>query len=252
MERCRVGIISKSVCKRYVLRLGEIIDEKICKNVILLYKIHNNLKYISNFKVKIDKTGILFLDNIEEIISFQNMYRLSKRISIDKKAKDCFIRFNKPEIYDISCMVPLFTYTRQTLQIDDMSDNFSSNIVILFPIINPVKRGKLIEKCLDVCKGSKVYFYLLGGKQGKNSTTTKELAQRYLDSIGNHNTILSVQDKFPDSLYDAFDMFDFFVSDNVKNVYITLPRKSIQYVMKYIRKMSSSVKKRYKIQLLSN
>ena len=105
-EKCSIGLVAKSSepKKNYLLFLGEIKE----KDEKLLYVLHKELRFLCKFNASIVDSSIL-LDNAEEILAFQKKYNIEPKISVTGVVEEKSIQLLAPELYDITCMVPLFS-----------------------------------------------------------------------------------------------------------------------------------------------
>lgn len=234
--KCKVGLISKSYndSDNCVINLGEIFDLKIKNDVNLLYEIHRNTRYLYPFQAYIEDR--IILDNIEEISAIQSRYKLTRKPIIIGNSSKKRIKFNSPELYDISCMVPLFSDKQSIPKYIENKTSSLSFAFILFPYNDPILRGEIVDSCLNISKGEKVYFYALGKVQGMNRAPTCKLCKRYLLKHGFANIFTQEYDKFPDCIDEAVNMIKFSLDPSVK-ILIGVEKKDMSSVMKHIRKM---------------
>lgn len=234
--KCKVGLISRpyNVTDDCLINLGEIFDLKIKNDVNLLYELHKNIKYLYPFQVFIESNKII-LDNIEEISAIQSRYKLTRKPIMLGNSRKKRIKFNSPELYDISCMVPLFSDKQSIPKYIENKTSSLSFAFILFPYDDPILRGEIVDSCLNISKGEKVYFYILGKIRGMNRVPTCKLSKRYLLKHGLANIFTQEYDKFPDCIDEAVNMIKFSLDPSVK-ILIGIDRKDMSNVMKNIRK----------------
>jgi hypothetical protein len=179
-EKCSIGLVAKprDPRKNYLLFLGEIKE----KDEKLLYDLHKELRFLCKFNAAIVGSSIL-LDNAEEILAFQKKYNIEPKISLTGIADEKTIKLLSPELYDITCMIPLFsdTVTRSVKPIC----NSKSKVFFIFPRCNdPFMRGKIIDTCFEAAGEREMFFYLIGCIYGINKIKTSILTKRYLLSCG--------------------------------------------------------------------
>lgn len=252
MINCKIGLISKPVTnsEEYFLNLGEIFDKGIRNNISILYELHKCLPYICSFNIKVKNDNII-LDNMEDIISLQDRYRLTRKIWLygyNMRRNTKKIKFLTPELYDISCMVPLFSdKIKHTLcPLGGIKDPL--RIFILFPYKDPTVRGKIIDNCFNVAHNHKLYFYTMGGVYGSNKNSISKLNKRYLLSRGVKDEDIYVNEydndneNFDEYIIEALNMIDFIISNKEIFLYIGVETKDMSTVMNHIRKAKKSNK----------
>lgn len=190
MIKCKIGLVSfpTNDKEKYYLNLGEIYDKNIRQDISILYELHNNLKYLCGLIVKNKNKDKVIPTNIEEIITLQMKYKLTPKIYITFLQKSDIelkenVEFSRPELYDISCMVPLFPNSiPKCLYQNNESEH--SKLFIILPCSDPISRGKIIENCIKTIGKSKGYFLTIGNQIGNNVENSCELNRRYLMSCG--------------------------------------------------------------------
>jgi hypothetical protein len=230
---CRIGLVAKPCdsTQNYFINLGEVI----CKDISKLYNLHTDMRFLCAFKAR--KEGdIAYLDNIEELLAIQRRYNIVNKITINGVVKKKIMKLLSPELYDITCMVPLFT-DKICRSIKPKGDKNNIVIFILFPYSDPIIRGKIIDNCFSILGDRESIFYVLGDCHGQNTISTCYLSRRYLLTceIEDKNIILSKYDEFPDCILDAFNMINFMFPDKKMTTYIGVSREDITKVMKHIR-----------------
>lgn len=180
MIKCRIGLISKPVNNSFLgyINLGEVY---INKNVENLYSIHTNTQYLTSFIGLIKNNSII--DNIEEIYRVQERYKLTRKLYYSGNLSGKLI-FSKPLLYDISCMVPLFSDKIMYIRIR-LYDFLKYRVFIVMPICDPIICGKALKSCIDMNNDRKSLFYTMGGKFGNNKKSSCILSKRYL--MENHS-----------------------------------------------------------------
>lgn len=241
MIKCKIGLIAKprDDTQDCFLNLGEVFDKTIRGDVNILYEFHKNLRYLCPFKAEIDgRDGRP--DNIEEIMAFQSRYKLTRKIWLNGKTENGTIKFLTPQLFDISCMVPLFQdIISRTVY--PKGRNFPAKMFILFPYSDPFVRGEIIDSCLTVVKDYKVYFYVMGEKKGMNSMITSDLNRRYLLSCGveDNNIVRNQYDEFPDCIMEALNMINLLLPYVKMKTLLALKREDMNQVMTHIRMANS-------------
>lgn len=234
---CKIGLISKprDNTQDCFLNLGEIFDRSVCKDVNILYELHKNLRYLCPFKVQIEGKDIT-PDNIEEISTIQNRYKLTRKIWMEGHVQNGAMKFLSPELYDLSCMVPLFP-NKISRSICPKGNEMPLRMFILFPYTDPIVRGEIIDNCFSVSGEHKTYFYTIGGLHGQNTSATCDLSTRYLLTCGveDDNISRNQYDDFPDCILEALNMIKFIMPDIEMQVFIAVQREDMNRFMKHIR-----------------
>jgi hypothetical protein len=251
MIKCKIGVISKSRDKDCFLNLGEIFDKSIRQDVNTLYKLHQNLRYFCPFKATIKGKNVT-PDNIEEISTLQKRYKLTRKIYVSGKIPNGKSKFLSPQLYDISCMVPLFPdKICKTVVQGKGSTTF---MFILFPYTDPIVRGEIVDNCFSVVKDNRVCFYTIGGVYGNNTQSTCDLSRRYLLSCGveDVNINRNQYDEFPDCIIEAMNMIDFLMPDTELKMFLGIQREDMNRVMNHIRLASKFSMFKHKLTLICN
>ena len=246
-EKCRFGLVAKPRDSRnnYLLFLGEINE----KDEKLLYNLHKELRFLCKFNAKIVGNDIL-PDNTEEILAFQKKYNIEPKISVSGIVEEKSIKLLAPELYDITCMIPLFpdTVMRSVKPICDSK----SKVFFIFPRCNdPFTRGKIIDTCFEAAGEREMFFYLIGCIYGINKIKTSILTRRYLRSCGveDKNIVCDGEDQGHDWLIEAINMIKFITPDEDPEILLAVDRESINVFMNYIRfkKASGRIDKKVRI-----
>jgi hypothetical protein len=253
IDKCRFGLIAKSrdPRKNYFVFLGEIKEE----NEDRLYDLHKELRFLCNFNATISLDLINVVpDNIEEILAFQNKYNIDKKISFAGIVDEKFIRLSSPQLYDISCMIPLFSDADKR-SIKPNGKSYPGIFFILPACEDPFIRGKIIDNCFDAANGREISFYLLGEKYMLNKIKTCELSRRYLLSCGleDKNIVCSDQGNNKEGwLVEAIDMIKFITGDGNEEIVIAVNRESVNLFMNYIRSEKSFNRITKKVRIICN
>lgn len=249
---CKIGLIAKPLNRKQncFLNIGEIFDKNIRNNINVLYELHTIMKYMYPFKIKIENKDII-PDNLTEIAIIQEKYKLTRKISLYGKDKDT--KFRTPELYDISCMVPLFPNQIPRLRFTESKNN-PIRMIVLFPYENPILRGEILNSCFNLTTKCKTYFYTLGYIRGKNTSSTCELSKRYLLTCGikKENIYTENYDTFPDCIMEILNMIKFIFPYTVVKIMFAIARYDMQKFMDYIRLNNAQRLSKQKIQLICN
>lgn len=263
MINCKIGLISKPFnnSEDCFLNLGEIFDKGIRNNISILYELHKCLPYICSFNIKV-KNDIIILDNMEDIISLQDKYKLTRKIWLygynNMRTNTKKIKFLTPELYDISCMVPLFSDKIKRTLCPIVGIKNPLRIFILFPYKDPTVRGKIIDNCFNIADNHKLYFYTMGGVYGSNTNSISKLNRRYLLSRGvkDEDIYMNEYDNnedFDECIIEALNMIDFIISNKeIFLLYIGVESKDMSTTMNHIRKAKKSNKINRNIYLVCN
>jgi len=232
-EKCSIGLVAKprDPKNNYVLFLGEIKE----KDEKLLYDLHKELRFLCKFNAEIVGNKV-FPDNAEEILAFQKKYNIEPEILVTGLVEEKYIKLLEPELYDITCMIPLFsdTVTRSVKPIC----NSKSKVFFIFPRCNdPFIRGKIIDACFEAAAEREMFFYLIGCIYGINKIKTSNLTKRYLRSCGveDKNIVCDEEDQGHGWLIEAINMIKFITPDEDPEILIAVDREFMKVIMNYIR-----------------
>ena len=246
-EKCSIGLVAKSSepKKNYLLFLGEIKE----KDEKLLYVLHKELRFLCKFNASIVDSSI-HLDNAEEILAFQKKYNIEPKISVTGVVEEKSIQLLAPELYDITCMVPLFS--DKVIRNVKPICNSKSKVFFIFPrCIDPFIRGKIIDTCFEAANEREMFFYLIGCIYGINKIKTSKLTKRYLLSCGveDKNIICDKEDQGHGWLVEAINMIKFITPDEDPEILIAVDRELMKVLMNYIRseKASGRIDKKVRI-----
>jgi hypothetical protein len=248
--KCRIGLVAKikNDLKSYVF-LGEIFDPHIRKDINKLYELHNNLQYLYPFKIGINKTNIN-LNNIEDIYSLQEKYKLTRKIYVKNKKLTGIKHCLKPQLYDISCMTPLFS-TKTVKRKIPVKLIDPEKIFILMPYKDPIIRGEIIHSCLHIMDNNKAIFICIGDKCGKNLLSTSSLIKKYLITLGvNHTSIIcQTYDNPIDCIMEALIMLTMIIQDGTPDIFICVEKHDMGKMLhniKYINKTTNIINNKIK------
>lgn len=197
--KCKIALISWPVKntspKDGYINLGEIYDKNIKNNKSILQKMNKELSYMYPFRCKIRPK--ITCSNIEDFRYFQREYRLTSKLKIEGKFTKNNITFRSPILYDITCMVPVF---RKQTRFKYIQTTQKRHVCILPTCKNPIIRGKLVERCMEL--HSDIFFILSGPKMGKNKDTCSTLYSRYLlsCSVQKKNIMKNIEGDIIDGL----------------------------------------------------
>jgi hypothetical protein len=253
MIPCKIALLAKSCNSDWncFINLGEVFDIKIKNDIGKLYQLHFTTKYLYPFNITIEDNKIIPC-NLEEITNIQNKYNLTRILSITGKKHNN--SFETPVLYDLTCMVPLFSPKIERLKINNIPQT-GLRIIIILPYTNPIKRGKIIENCLLLSYQPKTVFYSIGGIKGRNTVSIYELTKRYLLSAGvkEENIYGSEYDNKKDSIIEAIGMLKFILGDiSSAEIILGVSHKEMNYFLQLIRSNRLSNKLKNKLQLISN
>lgn len=232
-EKCSIGLVAKprDPKKNYLLFLGEIKE----KDEKLLYDLYKELRFLCKFDASIVGNKV-FPDNAEEILAFQKKYNIEPEISVTGLEEEKSIKLLAPELYDITCMIPLFsdTVTRSIKP----NCNSKSKVFFIFPRCNDLFiRGKIIDACFEAAGEREMFFYLIGCIYGINKIKTTNLTKRYLRSCGveDKNIVCDEEDQGNGWLLEAINMIKFITPDEDPEILIAVDREFMKVIMNYIR-----------------
>ena len=251
-----VGFETPTDHSHVYLNMGEIYDKEVRMSVNKLMTLHNKLKYLYPFKIKkVDNDITVY--NSDDFKYFSKKYKITTKVSLYNynsvnENNTEHIVFKSPQLYNISCMEPLFSpYIPPLLQQNKESYN-DYRVFIVLPYENPVLRGMILDSCITKIKEKKPLFILLGDRYGKNKESTSTLMKRYLLSIGicsnSINKILC--NKFPDFISESLHLLSFIlhIDKNISyDIFIASKSSDMFKIMSYVRdtKISQDVNVQY-------
>jgi hypothetical protein len=232
-EKCRISIISKpsDSNKKYVIFLGDVNE----KDKNYLDKLHNELRFLCDFKAIIKESNII-PDNYDEILSFQIRHNIVRKIWFTGVIEETTLSLLAPELYDTTCMVPLFSESIPR-SVSPKGVIHPGIIFIFPPFTDPFIRGKLVDICFDSADGREMFFYLMGGPKIQKIRAS-ELTKRYLLSckVEDKNIICGGEEcKDVTCIKEAINMVNFFSNSGNEEVLIVVNRPDLNNVMNYIR-----------------
>lgn len=240
MKQCSIGLISwpcKSDSKMYIL-IGEIHDQDICNNPYTLYQFHMSLKFLYPFKIKKTKDKIKIY-NEEDFEHFRRTYKMTSQVIFNGPNQKRMV-FKSPQLYDMSCMKPLFSFgTHFTPSQHITNPTTNHKVFIVMPYINPVLRGQILDECIGMTKTSTPLFILIGDKHGRNKVSTSTLMKRYLLSRGikSKNINKSLYDRYPDSILEALYKISFLIHPTTDHdITIACSSTEIRKIMDFVKK----------------
>jgi hypothetical protein len=241
MISCKIGLISLpkesdiNCKKQIIINMGEIFDKNILNDINILYEFHKNLRYLCNFNV-IVKNKQIKLDNIEEILFLQSKYKLTKKLTSTKPLPEGVIKYLKPQLYDIDCMIPLFPDIVPKKLYNTNNKTKLIKLFIILPCTNPIIRGELIEKCIESCEEDQGYFFPIGYRnEGFVRPNPFNITKRNLlsNNIPECNIFIKEYDEFPECILEVLNTIDSFCKPD--NIYIGVERESIGNVLFFSR-----------------
>lgn len=249
MIKCKIGIASrprKNVQDCFLL-LGEIYDNNIRTDIKALYHIHKRLAYMIEFKAIVKKFKVKTNIN-EDIHQMQTECKLVKTCFFTKRMKDGEHAMLTPELYDLTCMVPLFN-DKISLPIVHKNQSIDKILLVLYPTSNPFVRGELVNECLKKINKEEPLFFIFGKET--------DGYMKYLMKIGIKVDNILVQecdeDIENDFLDEILNMIEFCYLDQVLwRVYLASPREIIKEVLHEVRNISDVKKDKFILRILCN
>lgn len=224
MISCKIGLVSlPRDSNAGIIIIGEIFDKAVRNDIKILYEIHKNLIHLCPFKVNV-KDEKLYPDIMEDIIVFQTKYKITRKITSIEPLSDGTIKYLAPQLYDIDCMVPLFEDTIPR-NIYNVNDSTFVRLFIMLPCTNPIARGEIINKCIDICANTQIFFYAMGPKK------TCDITQKHLLSSGilPNNIYVNEYDEYLDCILEALTISDMFCEPD--EIYLCSSSSEIQKVL---------------------
>lgn len=223
MISCRIGLLAKCKDHEFSIVLGELFDKTIKNSNDILYDLHKQLVYLCNFYGKISGKKIV-PDNREDLSIYQKRYKITNSYKIIGPSVNGEWRFIRPELYDLDCMVTLFPdiisksiYTPTSID---------STYVILLADKDPLVRGSMIDRCLDISNGKYMKFHIFDMDPLK---TTCILTKRYLLAKGIKDVNITISENVLESILSVL------LSSNYPRVIISVNSSKIQNLARYIR-----------------
>lgn len=222
---CKVGLISFPISqdKLYFINLGQVRNKK---DTNMLFQLHTELSYLSDFKMFITEDQTHHIDNLEEIIFFQNKYKLTKKIHFNLSPQCTSIKYSRPELYDIDCMVPLFQ-EKPEKPIMTLNNSCIDRIFILMPFPSPISRGKIIDNCINTSTNINASFVIVGDKT--------KLTKRYLLScnIPSSNITTIKFSGLPDCIAESIMIIQTMYIE--PEIFICTPTMTVGNILKNVR-----------------
>jgi hypothetical protein len=148
------------------------------------------------------------------------------------------VKYLPPELFDISCMVPLFDkpVQYQPIYINNTKQPIN-NVFIILSHPNPITRGQIIDSCINAINGKKALFVCIGGCIGKNTIKTSVLIKKYLTRCGVPNKDIVIQefDKYPNCITEALLHINIILQKQTQ-IFIAVNKERIHDVLVYIKK----------------
>jgi hypothetical protein len=243
MIKCKIGLISIPHDGNIdnCLYLGEVFDKRIKKDKNILYELHSNLRFLYPLKIKV-KGGVSSPDNLEDIREFQTKYKLTRKIYINTSLSDNTYKYTTPQLYDLSCMLPLFSgniprsvYPRAT--------NESTKVFILLPYSSPITRGELVDRCMSMISDKTTgLFFAVGKIYGCNHKSTCDLYRRYLLSCGveDHNINKINKCEYPECITESLVFVDLITGGLKSNIYLCVSNTDMGMLLNYVKYLKKS------------
>ena len=228
MISCQIGLISFS--KKYP-NLGLILGIVRTKKYRELSIIDEATDLFTSFRVTF-KNGKITISNFEDIKQFWNLHNISENVYFtnNKITHDFSLIFNKPILYDISCMVSLFN--KISIKNEILETKQGKNIYLLILNNNMLERNKIIKNCLESLNGVGHTFMLL------SSFYVNKKAKWYLRENGirkkNILEIPIINNNLQEQLSEAFYILNFLkVNSENSKFYIGLCSNKMNDVLKH-------------------
>jgi hypothetical protein len=233
MIPCDIAIVAFQENKnnKEFIILGMIPENQ--KNRDNLYNIHKNLKYLTKFKIIY---GIP--NNIEEIKMFHEKFNIP--LNIEKKYNSEILAYKKPELFDINCMIEIFETIKPCKKEPIIYSKFiSKKVFIILHCSDPIKRGEIIDTCINSINNSECYFYIIGCTVGKNKISSSKLSRLYLISRGVKNTHIYIQDyvNLPECILEAITMIELIISDEKLTLFLCTEKEKMSDLLIMVRKL---------------
>ena len=228
-------LLSYSRDGNYTLTLAEFIG----KNYHNLISIFKDIMYLYPFKAKI-KGYNSFPTNIEDFNYIIDKYEMKKCMVIYPEPKNnSLISFYKPILFNRTTNKPIFTINMTFPRYrNPSSHSLIKDVFVLLPSINPIVRGNIIEKCIDIISHNNFCFVCTGDVYYENKIKISDLYMRYLISRGiDENNAIKLFDmgEFPDMIDNIRDTLSSYF-DCQTRVFICTQHKNMHKTLKYLRK----------------
>lgn len=254
MIKCKIGIVSRPIDDTHdcFLLLGEFYDKHIRENVVMLYQVYQNLKYMTYFLIQVNN-GNIIVDNAEDLHHMRKEFKLTRTCRLSKTLVNGKYKMRFPELYDTSCMVPLFNQLIDRSIFPSIKSS-EKHIFIITPHEDPFIRGKMIDECLSVIKIHEPIFYLTGQRFGTNKKKTWQLSQRYLllSGVSDQNILVNENTDFPECIPNILDTIPLAFEQENYIVYLVCPNVQMGSISMYIRQLNKKVKRSYTVRYLCN
>lgn len=163
----------KEMINSYII-LGKLYDHSMLQDILL------NLKYLYPFQI-INKQIL----NEEDFKHFRLAFKITTTLVLHDTDTDIF---RTPILYNFSTNQEIKNIKKIAIP---KIISTKLRLFVIFPYLNPITRGKILDTCISMIKNYNPIFILTGNAYGKNIASTKSLMKRYLLSqgISNNNLI---------------------------------------------------------------
>jgi len=238
MIKCKIGLISLPLDGNmdFCVHLGEVFDKVIKNDKRALYELHSNLRFLYPLKLEINDTSIV-PDNLEDIRYFQIKYKMTRKVYIDNPRKNNTYKYRKPQLYDITCMTPLFT-DEIPRSVCPVTTHNKTRVFVLLPYLSPVVRGELVDRCLTMISNETTgVFFTMGKNKGSNVKSTCDLYRRYLLTCGveDSNINKTEYDEFPDCISETLVFVDLIVGSVDHDIYMCVSTEEIGNLLNCVK-----------------
>lgn len=235
LTSCRIALISwpldKSVENGYI-NLGEIYDKSM-KTHDKLFEIQRDILCLYPFRCEITD-GDIRCYNIEDFTHFQDKYRLTRKLQLSGDIPNGRVAFRTPVLYDLTCMVPVFT-ERRLIQTIKRRNKPEPSVFVVLPYANPMTRAKILNNCIELC-GPRDIIVLLGGRQGNNKENTATLAYRYVRRyVDIMNIVKNPEGQIPGSIIEGIIIAQTVIGTEECPIFLASTGKDVYHNCQFIK-----------------
>ena len=251
MLECEVGVIAKLKQNESFLHMGNILDLK-RKNQNELYEIHTHLYFLHSINITVKNEKYGEMTNECDITEIRTKFNLSGAIFLQnaKNVLDGVYETKSIELYDITCMQPVFDEKIFYLKKLHSEKKFEKKcVVVLFPYESSIKRGTLVESCDFLCENYDVSFVCIDNDKNKSGL----LYKNYLVARGvreENIDIVSEGESILDDIISTLTMLDCFFPIS-SYIYVAIDYNDICKMSSFFRNFREKNKMR-KLRYISN
>lgn len=234
MLSCKIGIVSvSSKNSSFYLKMGEVFDQTVRKSIDSLYSLAIDVQCLTYFCATINGKEVE-LDNKNDIEFIQKKYKMTRLTNPSEPREKCTLRFNKPEIYDLDCMVPLFDMVLPRGPSYKTPENKDVCMFIFMPCEDPLVRYDLVTSCFEYAGNRDPHFFLPDvprtGEKLSNSFLKRQLLSRGVpqDNITTHDF-----GKLPDCIAESLIMIKTYC--RAKVTCIATASKDMSSLLKHLK-----------------